>query len=440
MNQKLGKVMSNFKVSRRNFLKSSSIAGALALTGLKAVKARDFKAPETSPKVLAKDKDFWADVASNYDVTDKITNLENGYYGIMAEPVKRAYFENTNFLNKNSSYFVRREYGPDLQKIKERVAKFLGVGADEIVLTRGATETLQALIHNYNKLQPGDSVLYADLDYSEMKNAMRWLETRKGVKPIKINYPEPASREAIIEIYERAFNENPNIKMMLMTHLNNWTGQIPPVKEVADMARARGIDVILDAAHSVGQVDFKIADLGCDFIGVNLHKWVGAPLGCGIMYIKRDRIKDVDTYMGRNPGSIKIDDRIDTGTLNFAAYITIPDALDFHEKIGTPQKEARVRHLRNLWVNEVRGMDGIQILPPDGPKEVVALTSFRLLGERSTKGNNAIVDRLIKDYGIFTCRRTGPHLGDCIRVTPTIYNNEDEVLKLAKALRQMAKG
>ncbi|MGY8986223.1 MAG: aminotransferase class V-fold PLP-dependent enzyme [Sphingomonadales bacterium] len=432
--------MSNFNVSRRNFLKSSSVAGAMSLSGFKALETRDFETSQASPMVLAQDKDFWADVASHYGVTDKITNLENGFYGIMAQPVKKAYFEKINFLNENNSYFVRRDYVSELQRIKERVASFLNVRADEIVLTRGATETLQALIHNYNKLKPGDSVLYADLDYSEMKNAMRWLEHRKGVKPIKINYPEPASREAILEMYERAFNENPKIKMMLMTHLNNWTGQIPPVRQISDMARSRGIDVILDAAHSVGQVDFKMADLGCDFIGVNLHKWVGAPLGCGIMYIKKNRIKDVDTYMGRNPDSTKIEDRIDTGTLNFAAFTTIPDALDFHEKIGTPQKEARVRYLRNLWVNEVRGINGIQVLPPDDPKEVAALTSFRLLGETSTKGNNAIVERLIKDYGIFTCRRTGPHLGDCVRVTPAIYNNENEVKKLAMALKELARG
>lgn len=432
--------MSKFEVSRRSFLKASTVAGALAMSGVGRLEAREFVTPQVSPVKLAVDEDYWSDVASNYNVTSKVTNLENGYWGIMAAPVMKAYFENTLFVNENSSFFIRRDYQNHVQKIRERVASFLGVGADEIVLTRGATETLQALIGNYNKLKPGDTVLYADLDYSEMKNAIRWLEMRRGVKVVKINFPEPATRDNVIEMYERAFKDNPSTKMMLMTHLNNLTGFIPPVREVADMARARGIDVILDAAHSVGQVDFRMADMGCDFIGVNLHKWVGAPIGCGIMYIKRDRIKDINTYMGHAPDSPRIDARIDTGTTNFAAYLTIPDALDFHDRMGTPVKEARVRHLRNLWVNEVRGVSGIEVLTPDDPARVGSLTSLRLLGETTTSGNNAIVDRLVKDYGIFTCRRSGPHLGDCIRVTPTVYNNPGEVLRLASALKELAKG
>ena len=425
-------------ISRRGFLTAGGSLGLLAVSAVVPASAAPLARPPKTATELARDEGFWSTVAAQYEVTDRITNLENGYWGIMAAPVRQTYKSLSDRVNRENTWFARRRLTETLDGVRARVAEFLGVGDDEIVVTRGATETLQALIAGYNKLKPGDTVLYADLDYSEMKNAMRWLAERRGVNVVKINFPEPASRPAVIDMYARAFEENPGLKMMLMTHLNNWTGLISPVAEVAEMARARGIDIILDAAHSVGQVDFNMADLGCDFIGVNLHKWVGAPIGCGVMYIRRKRIADIDTYLGKTPGSPDIAARIDTGTANWAAYMTIPAALDFHNSIGTANKQARLRYLRDLWVGEMRGRRGIDVLTPDDADMVAGLTSFRLNGERTTEGNNALVRRLADDFGVLTVRRTGPAAGDCIRVTPAVYNTPADVMKLVAALKTMA--
>jgi len=328
--------------------------------------------------------------------------------------------------------------------VRQTVANFLNVDRDEIALTRGATEALQALIGGYNRLKPGDTVLYADLDYSEMKNAMRWLEVRRGVKAVKLTFPEPTIdrplQEAdILGFYDKALSTNPGTKLLLLTHLNNWTGLIIPVAKIAKMARDRGADVILDAAHSVGQVDLSLNGLGCDFIGVNLHKWVGAPIGCGVIYIKKGRIDAIDPYMGKQSDMADIDGRIDTGTLNFAAHMTIPAAIAFHNKIGTAAKEARLRYLRNLWVEPARKMKGLIVLTPDDPRMVAALTSFRLDGVTSTSANEAVVKELAERYGVLTVRRTGPAAGDCIRVTPSVYTSSDDVMKLVDALRSITK-
>ena len=281
-------------------------------------------------------------------------------------------------------------------------------------------------------------MLYADLDYSEMKTAMRWLEERRGVEVIKINFPEPADWDTVIQTYQHAFDENPEIKMMLMTHLNNWTGLISPVKAVTAMAKERGIEVILDAAHSVGQVDFDINDMGCNFVGVNLHKWVGAPIGCGVLVIKKGYTNDIDRYLLKSPDSDSVVDRIDTGTANFAAYMTIPKAIEFHQQIGTTTKQTRLKYLRDLWVDEARNIPGIQILAPDNPEMVAALTSFRLNGQTTTEANNAIAKTLAEQHGVLTVRRTGPAAGDCVRVTPSIYNTPDDMLKLVNGLKAMA--
>ncbi len=441
--------------NRRAFIKSAGLAiGAMGSSTLLSSAATNNNnrisnstpaLPNRPPlKSIAQNEAYWQAVAAHYEVSDEIINLENGYWGIMAKPVLNEYLAISERINQRNTLFARTEWWSEFIKIHQTVADFLQISPKEIALTRGATEALQALIMGYKHLKPGDKVLYADLDYSEMKNAFRWLKERRGVEVIKINFPEPANWQNVTELYRQAFEDHPEIKLMLLTHLNNWTGLISPVKQIAKMAKAKGIDIILDAAHSVGHVDFDINELGCDFVGVNLHKWVGAPIGCGAMIIKQDRIDDIDTYLGKNlhnPNKQPADilDRIDTGTANFAAYLTIPSAIDFHNRISTEAKQLRLKYLRDVWVDQVRGHSGIQIMTPDDDRMVAALTSFRLNNQTSTQDNNAIAKQLAQQFGILTVRRTGPAKGDCVRVTPSIYNTPAQMLKLANALKAMAK-
>jgi isopenicillin-N epimerase len=443
--------MTSNKKTRRTFLQQS--AAAIFLGGVLPANARDWEdySATFSESVNSSlpdgplkpdDEQGWKALAKNYDVTTKITNLENAYWGIMAKPVLTEYKRLTEFINKENTFFARLQYSETYRGIREQVASFLSASADEIVLTRGATESLQALIGGYNKLKPGDTVLYADLDYAEMKNAMRWLEIRRGVKAIKLTFPEPSSNrqleeQDILNVYEKGLAANPGTRLLLLTHLNNLTGLIIPVAKISKMARERGVDVILDAAHSVGQVELKLNTLGCDFIGVNLHKWVGAPIGCGVVYIKKERIDDIDPYMGKPSRSGDINGRIDTGTLNFAAHMAIPAALAFHNRIGTAVKEARLRYLRNLWVGEARKLKGLTVLTPDDKNLVAALTSFRLDGVVTTQANDALAKHLAEKFGILTVRRTGPTAGDCIRVTPSVYSSSADVMKLVHALRSI---
>lgn len=444
--------MNKDPLSRRQFLgRGLAATGAVGLAGVLPATAADWadysgafteSLGEYIPNspLRPDDESAWKIIAKNYDVTSKIVNLENGYWGIMARPVLNEYKRLTDFINRENTYFARLQVSETNRGIRETIAGFLNVAADEIALTRGATESLQALIGGYNKLKRGDTVLYADLDYSEMKTAMRWLEERRGAKPVKITFPEataekPLTEADILTFYERALSNNPGTRLLLLTHLNNLTGLIIPVAKIAKMARDRGVDVILDAAHSVGQVDFKLKDLNCDFIGMNLHKWVGAPIGCGLIYINKARVGDIDTFMSKSPGSFAVADRVDTGTSNFAAHLAIPAAIGFHNKIGTRAKEERLRYLRDLWVRNARKMKGITVLTPDDKNMVAGLTSFRLDGIITPKANDTLAKHLAEKFGILTVRRSGPDAGDCIRVTPSLYNSPDDLMKLVNALK-----
>jgi selenocysteine lyase/cysteine desulfurase len=380
-------------------------------------------------------------VAAYYRISDKYTNLEAGYFGMMAAPVLAAYHRHVDRVNLESSYYARRGYDADLESARARVAAFLGASPAEIAFTRGATEALQCLIAQYNRLKPGDVVMYSDLDYMAMQYAMNWLVERRGVTLARFNIPEPATRDNVLAAYAEALNANPRVRLLLLTHLNNKTGLIIPVREIAAMARERDADVVVDAAHSFGQTDLTLDDLGADFVGLNLHKWLGAPVGAGVMYIKSGRLEDVDRmYADESARATSIQSRIHTGTANFATFLSVPAALVFHAAVGPGAKAARVRYLRDQWVAAVRGTRGIDVLTPDDPGMVAAITSFRLHGRGTREENQAVVRELFDRFGLFTVWRNGPARGDCVRVTPALYNTPADAGKLADALRTLARG
>lgn len=386
------------------------------------------------------DSTYWRTVAAQYDVTRDVIQLENGNWGVMARPVLEAYERNLGKVNRAGSYYARRDYGGDLAAIRARVARSLGVGADEITFTRGATEALQALIGGYGRLRPGDQVLFADLDYDSMQTAMSWLKARRGAESVTIALPEPATHQGLIDAYVQALDAHPRVRLMLLTHVSHRTGLVLPVADIVDMARTRGVDCIVDSAHAWGQLDFQLPDLGADFVGLNAHKWIGAPIGVGILYCRKTRLGDIEPFMGEQDAPAgTVDARVHTGTSNFAAYLSVPDALDFHESIGVANKAARLRHLRDRWAETLRDAPAIQILTPPDPRLTCAITSFRLRGRTSVAENIAIARELLSSHRIFTVHRAGVAAGACVRVTPGIFTAEDEIDQLIAALRTMAR-
>lgn len=438
--------------SRRQFLRQASLASAAslavgtpadALTHLGAAAAPhaaqpDLTPPPGTPAEVARDETYWRRVAAEYAITDRTTNLEAGFFGMMARPVLAAYHGHIDRVNRESSWFARREYPALLQEARRQVAEALGVAPGEIAFSRGATEALQALIGQYNRLRAGDEVMYADLDYTAMQQAMNALAERQGARVVTLDLPEPATREAILAAYTAALDAHPRTRLLLLTHANNKTGLIHPVRDLADLARARGVDVIVDAAHSFGQVPLALPDLGADFVGLNLHKWVGAPVGAGVMYIRQDALEKIDRAHGDDGPLDRIDSRLHTGTTHFATSLTIPDALAFQATIGVPNKAARLRFLRDRWVTAAREIRGVDILTPDDPSLVGAITSFRLHGRGTREANQATARALHDEFGIFTVWRNGIAKGDCVRVTPALYSTPADCDRLADALRVLA--
>ncbi len=438
--------------SRRDFLRTGTLASAAALAGSALPRpafAADLlpsapapSAPRTprtgAPRDVATDEAYWRLVAAQYRITDRATNMEAGYFGMMAAPVLAAHHEHIDRVNRESSMFARRDFAPLMANAQLRTAQALGVTPDELVFSRGATEALQALIGQYKNVESGDTVMYADLDYNAMQWAMNALAQKRGATVATLNIPEPATHDNILAAYAQAFSAHPRTKLLLLTHCNNKTGLIHPVRAIADLAKARGIDVVVDAAHSFGQVPLALPELGADFIGINLHKWIGAPVGVGAMYVRAGRLSALERAHGDEGSEQSIASRLHTGTMNFANIITVPDALDFQATIGIPNKAARLRYLRDAWVNEARNISGVDILTPDDEHLVGAITGFRLKGQTSREANAALSRTLFEEFGIFTVARNGIAGGDCVRVTPMLYNTPADAEKLVSALRTLA--
>jgi len=392
----------------------------------------------TGPIAAAAAGDDWERIAREYDVTREVIQLEHGNWGMMAKPVLGAYRAMIERVNRDTSYYARRTMVGDLEAARAAMANAMGVGVDEIMFTRNATESMKALILQYNRLKPGDAVLYADLDYDSMQTSMESLAARRGVRVIKIALPEPAARQSLIDAYRIAFDANPAIKMALLTHLSHRTGLVLPIAEIATIARERGIDVLVDSAHAVGQLDFRLPDLKADFIGINLHKWIGAPLGVGAVYIRRDRISAIDPDPAEKPASADILARVHTGTPDYSAQLTVPTALAFQAAIGGARREARLRALRDRWVHAVRDLPQVQVLTPDDPALYGAITSFRLRGRTSHDENVALAKALLDKHRIFTVHRDGLASGSCVRVTPALATRMSDVDALAAAIRSLA--
>jgi len=378
----------------------------------------------------------WHTIAQRYDLQPGPINLENGYFGRMSRAVQAQYLEHISFINRSNSVHVRQrfEQGENVE-IRRTLAALIDVDPESIAFTRNATEALQSLIRNYNRLQPGDQVLISDLEYDTVKGAMRWLADVRGVEVIEVSHTHPASFDSLVQTYNEAFAQYPRLKLMALTHVTHRTGLVMPVAAIAQAAREQGIDVILDGAHALGQIEFNLAELGIQFAGFNLHKWIGAPLTLGFMYIAPERLADIDPDMGEfHYPATDVRARTSYSTPNFPALMTLPMVFEEHRDLGgAAAKGARVNYLRDLWVSQVRSLAGIEVLTPDDPRLYCGITAFKFLG----RDQQLMVDRLLKEYDLFTTTRTGAAFGTCIRVTPGLVTTAADINALVHAITEL---
>ncbi|MCI4591793.1 aminotransferase class V-fold PLP-dependent enzyme [Sphingobium sp. BYY-5] len=425
--------------SRRDLLTAAALTSALAFAG--GVQDRADGATLDLPTNLSFEA-LQQRLADLYDVDRSIVTFDAAYYGAMTKPVQAVYVEKTGWMNRHNSTFLRSAVAgaprdAELDKSRDAVAQMIGAQPEEIALAGGGTEALYALIANYGLLNAGDAVLYCDVDYDEMQYAMDYLEKSRGAKVVRFSLPEPHTRANILAAYEKVLKETPRAKLLLLTHVSNRNGLIPPIREIIAMAKARGVDVILDSAQAVGQMPFDVEDTGADFIGFSLHKWLAAPLGTGAVYIRKERQKDILPWLGNRIHSADdIRSHIPTSTVDFAARLTIPTAIEVQKQIGIERKFAHLRALRDYWYFRAGEVKGVELMLPSEKDNYGAISAFRLPGMKTNDEARKAQAMFIEKYKLLVVAKAGLASGPLLRATPALFNNSGELDRLVSAIQK----
>lgn len=382
-----------------------------------------------SPEETARDEDFWIQIQQAFTVDRSLVNLNNG--GVSPAPaiVQEAMKRYLDYSNEAPVYTMWRILEPQIEGVRQRLARAFGTDAEEIAITRNASEGLQICQLGMD-LKAGDEVLTTTHDYGRMLNTFRQRERREGIVMKQFSLPVPVEdKDEVVRLFEE--NITPRTRVILMCHIVNITGQILPVKEVVRMARGYGIPVIVDGAHSFAQWDFTHADLDCDYYATSLHKWLYAPHGTGMLYVKKDKIKDLWPMMAAAEAQ---DDNIrkfeEIGTHPAANHQAISEALTFNEGIGFARKGARLRYFLDYWAKPLLEDDRVVLHTSQNPEFGCGIGVVQIKGMDSGAIGSYMWDT---HRIIITPIKHAEFEGN--RITPNVYTTIDELDRFIDAMQ-----
>jgi selenocysteine lyase/cysteine desulfurase len=420
-------------MNKRDFLRTSAGAGLALLLG-DTLWARFADLPADR---LADDEAFWGAIRAKYRLKPDYINLESGYYTIQATPVLEAFIARVREINYQGSYYLRTTQVPDKAAVRDKLAAIAGCAPGELCITRNTTEAIDTVVSGYD-WKAGDEAVMAEQDYGHMLAEFRLMARRHGIVNRVVSVPpDPKTDDEVVRVYAAAIT--PRTRLLMVSHMINVTGHILPIRKIADMAHARGVDVLVDGAHAFAQFDFKIPDLGGDYYAASLHKWLGCPLGTGILYVRRAKIPALGPIYGdwRMTDDTDIMKLNHTGTHPVHTDLAINDAIAFHETIGIQRKEARLRYLQTYWTKQVRGDAGVILTTPADPARTCAIA---LVGVKGVTPDD-LAKRLLTTYKIWTNAVDSDPAGvHGVRVTPNVFTTPAELDTLVKAIRTIARG
>ncbi len=385
------------------------------------------------PELTATDEDFWMTIQNAFVGNRTITNLNNGGVSPSPRMVTEALCRYTWEQEDVPPYTMWQILEPQSETIRKGLADLFGCSPEEIAITRNASESLEALLFGID-LKPGDEILTTTQDYPRMLTTLRQRQRREQVVLRQVQYPvPPRSLDEITDAFARAIT--PRTRVMLVSHIVFLTGQISPVRAICDLGRSKGLEVIVDGAHAFAHLDFKQADLNCDYFGASLHKWLFAPKGTGILYIKKEKIGSVWSLMGSEE-SQKDDIRKfeEIGTHSAAIRLAIGEALLFHQGIGPARKEARLRHLRNYWADQLRDLPNVRLLVKREPEHSAGITTVDIGGVDP----GALSSHLFSRHKILTTPIVHEEFRG-IRITPNVYTTPWELDRFCEVVTDVAR-
>lgn len=426
--------------NRRNFLqKLTGLAGVAAATPFfNTLQGRNLldtidAYQQASADELMTDETFWYQIKQAYTVSPNIMNLNNG--GVCPQPrsVQEAVERYNRLSNEAPSYYMWRTLDAGREPLRGRLAELAGCDAEEIAINRNSSEALETVIFGL-RLEPGDEIVLTKQDYPNMINAWKQREKRDGIVLKWLNFDFPIEdKDQIVSTFKKAFTSK--TKIVHITHMINWMGQVLPAREIADEAHKRGIEVLVDAAHSFVHIDFKISDLNCDYFGTSLHKWLCAPFGTGMLYVKKDKIKNLyPLFAAGDPESEDIRKFENLGTRSFAIEQAIGEAINFHHMIGTERKAKRLHYLKNYWAERVLDIPGVEVRTSLKPEWAGAIALLHVDGKKPGE----VTTYLFKKHKIHTTGINWENISG-VRITPNVYTTTRDLDWLVRAIQALAK-
>lgn len=390
------------------------------------------EAPREDWQEWAAADDFWDGIRQGYRLKPEYINLENGYYCIQPGEILEAFITHVREVNYEGAYYMRTVQFDRKKAMAARLAELAGCAAEELIITRNTTESLDMVIGGY-PWKEGDEAIMAQQDYGAMLNMFRQAGQRYGVVSKIVSVPNhPASDDELVSLYANAIS--PRTRLLMVSHMINITGQIMPVRKICDMAHARGVEVMVDGAHSFAHIRHTITELDCDYYGASLHKWLSVPLGAGILYVKPAHVDKIWPLLSDDAGVGGIARLNHTGTLPVHTDLTIGDAIDYYNRLGPDRKEARLRYLQQYWTLRVRDMRGVVVNTPADPLRACGIGNVGIKGMTPA----AMADLLLKRYKIYTVAIDAPAAGvQGCRITPNLFTQPQELDVLVGALKEM---
>ncbi len=427
--------------SRRRFIQR---AGAFSATAFLASFAQPAwsrnlekalrSADGISPSELASEEDFWYYIQQSFTVAPGLINLNNGGVSPAPKTVQDAMKRYYDLSNEAPSYYMWRILDQGREPLRQNLAIMAGCSAEEIAINRNSSEGLETVIFGL-QLKAGDEIVAAKQDYSNMINAYKQREMRDGIKIVWINLELPSEDENYLASqYINAFS--PKTKVVHITHIINWNGQILPVRKIAQEAHKRGIEVVVDGAHSFAHFDFKVPDLDADYFAASLHKWLYAPIGSGMLYVKKEKIKNIFPLFATSENPLKDDIRKfeNLGTRPFFIEQAIGKAIEFHDMIGPERKEKRLHYLKNYWMEKVRTIPKVELHTSLMPKWGCAIGSVSVTGKKVGDLDSFLFDK----YKIHTVGIEWENIHG-VRVTPNVYTTLKNLDVLVEGITAFAK-
>ena len=378
------------------------------------------------------EENFWKSIRKDYLLKKDYVNLENGYYCFIPQPTLNKYLEHVKRINFEGSYYMRNQLDLDKRKTAERLSNLVNCDKDELAITRNTTESLDLIISGF-PWEKNDEAIFAIQDYGSMQEMFKLTAKRRGIVNKIISVPnQPENDEEIVSLYEQQITKK--TKLIMVSHMINITGQILPVKKICEMAHSYNIDVLVDGAHCVGHIDLDIKDLNCDYYGSSLHKWLSAPLGTGLLFVKKDKISKIEPILA---GHVHERDNImrlnHIGTHPVHSDLAINDAIDYLESIGIERKQNRLRYIQRYWSDKLRFKNNIII---NTPTEIQRSCGIANIGMKN-KTPDELSKILFNEYSIFTVAIDYANVKGC-RITPNIYTNEEELDYFVESIIKIA--